>query len=444
MKKHYLHIPTLTGIWLLTTPIHATQPTADDFLPPIQASTTEQQQQLTQIQAPVQQVTDPTTGKTVAQGQTTQDTINFVVNKHSAGAEMIKVGSGSGWVATGIGGYEMMENPTATRIAKRNAYVRAFLEAKKNLAETLNGLNSKGRNQILEQMEQVTDNKADLADYSNTQEEKLEQAVQMLLTGFVVYTVADDVANKTVYVSIVTTPKTRGKFNRVSPYGIEANSMRDGLNQVLLEIQNGLIPPVGGKMIQVPVTGEMAFVGFGSDIIRSSANSALQMKMRLNATKIAQMRAKDALLGMIIGDDTQWKSRVDETTLQTIKQFEASDNAQDKSVKRFEQTRQNFLNVQKSSEQFQSIRQGVLPPGVVTKTYTSKDNAEMYAVSVYIPSLTNQAQQAAQEMQQMQPLTVVPASPLPEKVTTDNNVVPSPGHTITPGPTGPISRDQDL
>lgn len=167
------------------------------------------------------------------------------------------------------------------------------------------------------------------------------------------------------------------------------------------------------------------------------------MKMRLNATKIAQMRAKDALLGMVIGDDTKWKSRLDETSLQTIKDFEVSDNAQDASIKRFEKTRQNFLNIQKSSDQFQSIRQGVLPPGVVTKTFTSKDNAEMYAVSVYIPSLTNQAQQAAQEMQQMQPLTA-PPSPLPEKVTpTDSNVL-SPPLTITPGPTGTISHDQDL
>lgn len=443
MKKHNFNIPALTTLWLLATPVPAAPPSADDFLPPIQASTPEQQQQLSQIQAPVQQVTDQATGKTAAQGQTAQDAINFIVNKHSAGAEMIKFGSGLGWVATGIGGYEMMENPTATRIAKRNAYVKAFLEAKKNLAESLNGLNIEGRKQVIEQMDQITDDKADLANFATTQEEKLEQAVQMLLKGFVVYTVADDVANKTVYVSIVTTPKTRGKFNRVSSYGIETNSMRDGLNQVLLEIQNGLIPPVGGKMIQVPVTGEMAFVGFGSDVIRSSSNPALQMKMRLNATKIAQMRAKDALLGMVIGDDTKWKSRLDETTLQTIQQFETSDNAQDASIKRFEQTRQNFLNVQKTSEQFQSIRQGVLPPGVVTKTFTSKDNAEMYAVSVYIPSLTNQAQQAAQEMQQMQPLTA-PPSPLPEKVTpTDSNVL-SPPLTITPGPTGTISHDQDL
>ena len=256
-----------------------------------------------------------------------------------------------------------MENPTATRIAKRNAYVKAFLDAKKKLAEALNGLSAEGRTQVVEQMEQVTDTKADLANFAATQDEKLEQAVQMLLKGFVIYAVEDDTAKKTVYVSIVTTPKTRGQFNRPSPNGMEADSIRDGLSQVLLEIQNGLIPPVGGKIIQVPATGEIAFVGFGSDVIRSSDNAAMQLKMRLNAEKIAQMRAKDALVGMIIGDDTGWKGKLDETTQQTIQDFETSDSGPDASLQRFEKTRQTFLNVQKSSEQFQSVRSGISAAG---------------------------------------------------------------------------------
>jgi len=444
--KSYCSIPLLSALWLLAAPVQSAPPSADDFLPPVQASTPEQQQQLEQLKGPVQEVKDPATGQTAAQGQTAQDAINFVVNKHSAGAEMIKFGSGLGWVATGIGGYDVMENPTATRIAKRNAYVKAFLDAKKKLAEALNGLSNEGRTQVVEQMEQVTDNKADLANFAATQDEKLEQAVQMLLKGFVIYAVEDDTAKKTVYVSIVTTPKTRGQFNRPSPNGMEADSIRDGLSQVLLEIQNGLIPPVGGKIIQVPATGEIAFVGFGSDVIRTSDNSAMQLKMRLNADKIAQMRAKDALVGMIIGDDTGWKSKLDETTQQTIKDFETSDNGkEDARLQHFEKTRQSFLNMQKSSEQFQSVRNGILPPGVSSKTFTSKDDAEVYAVAVYIPSVSQQAAQTAKEMSQTQLLgnpndassnNTAPATP-------DSNA-PRPKQEVAPGPTGSVSHDKEL
>ena len=73
----------------------------------------------------------------------------------------------------------------------------------------------------------------------------------------------------------VTTPKTRRQFNRSSLNGMEADSIRDGLNQVLLEIKNRLISPVSGKIIQVAATGEIAFVGLGSDVISTRNNSAM-------------------------------------------------------------------------------------------------------------------------------------------------------------------------
>lgn len=441
----YFSISLLSTLWLLAAPVQSAPPSADDFLPPVQASTPEQQQQLSQVQGPVQEVKDPATGQTAVQGQTAQDAINFVVDKHSAGCVEVKFGSGFGYVATGTGTYPVMENPTATRIAKRDAYVRAFLQAKKYLAEKLEGTNAQGRTQIVEQMNLVTDAKADLNSFASTQEEKLEQAAQMLLKGFVVYAVEDDTANKTVYVSIVTTPKTRGQFNRPSPNGLEADSIRDGLNQALLEIQNGLIPPVGGKMIQVPATGEMAFVGFGSDVIRSSDNATMHQKLRLNAAKVADMRATDALVGMLIGDDSSWKGKVDESTQQIIGNFETSDTGKDSSRQRFEKTRETFLNEQQTLEQLQSLRSGKLPPGVTRKTFTSKDGAEVYAVAVYIPSASQRASQAAKEMSQAQlldnPNEAGGAATAP--AAQDDNT-PRPPKAVAPGPSGQVSSDKDL
>ncbi|NEX16819.1 MAG: hypothetical protein C1943_09360 [Halochromatium sp.] len=85
-----------------------------------------------------------------------------------------------------------MPNLTATRIAKRNAYVRAFMEAKAKLAEALDGLSATGQTAVLEAMESETNAMEDLNRYTSTQEERLEQAVQMLLRGFVIYSVKDD------------------------------------------------------------------------------------------------------------------------------------------------------------------------------------------------------------------------------------------------------------
>ena len=424
--------------------LQAAPPSADDFLPPIQAASPEQRQSLTQVQGPVEQIKDPVTGQNVVQAQSAQDAINTVVGKRAAGSEMVRFGSGIGWVATGVGVYEVMENPTATRISRRDAYVRAFLDAKRRLAESLDGLSASGRTQVLEQMENLTTAQADLTNVSSSQEEKMEQAVRRLIRGFVIYGVEDDVEKQSVYVSIVTTPKTRGQLNRPTPNGLEAESVREGLNKVLVEVQNGLVPPVGGRIIQVPDTGEIAFVGFGSDVVRTSSNPAMQAKQRLNADKIAQMRAADALVGMLIGDDTGWKAKLDEATKRTIAEFDGSDVGADPSQQRFAQQSDAFRNVQKTSDEFQSLRQGVLPPGVTRKSFASKDEGEMYAIAVYVPSYTAAAAQAAKEMDEARPFPPPAAAGASSVGGAGQETVPRPSKEIGAGPTGQVSRDKDL
>ncbi len=150
---------------------------------------------------------------------------------------------------------------------------------------------------------------------------------------------------------------------------------------------------------------------------------------------------------MIIGDDTRWKAKLDEETRQAIEQFETSDDGQGNVTRqRFDKARETSTNAQKSSEQYESIRKGILPPGVSSKTFTSKDDAEVYAVAVYIPSVSQQAAQTAKEMSQAQLLDnpnsgtgTVPAAPATQE---DNT--PRPQKDVAPGPTGTVSRDKDL
>lgn len=426
----------------ISAPIQAQGLSADDFLPPVGAPSPEERQTRLGIQGSVTQVDDTALGGTVVQADQAQDAINYIVQQRSPGAYSMRVGSGIGWVATGQAFYNDMPNPTATRIARREAYVRAFLEAKRYLAETLTGLSVEGQTTVAEQIETVTDAQRDLNRFASTQAEKLEQSVQMLLRGFVVYSVEDDAANNTVYVSIVTTPKTRGQFNRPSLNGLESASLQDGLNQVLTEIQSGIVPPVGGRIIQVPETGEMGFVGFGSDVLRFSDNPALQARNRVNAERIAQMRAADALVGLIIGDDSRWKGQLEERTRRTLEEFERSElEGENSSLQRFEQARESFVNTQISSDELQSVRRGTLPPGVMRRSFTTEDGAEVYSLAVYIPSMSQAASQAAQDMQSS-PLVAPPgdgqtAPPPP--------AVPSqPATPIAPGPSGQISDDQNL
>ena len=99
-------------------------------------------------------------------------------------------------------------------------------------------------------------------------------------------------------------------------------SLKDGLNSLIAEIKNGFVPPVGGRIIEVPETGEIAFVGFGSSVVRYDPEEDVQEDLKLQAERVAGLRATDALAGIILGDDTTWQAHADETTSKQIKDFE--------------------------------------------------------------------------------------------------------------------------
>lgn len=430
MKK--LTISLAVSAAMFSSLAFAQKLSVEDFLPPISASE-EQKEELSVVTGEVSKSQDVDFGVEVVEAETTQDAINFVVNQRSPGAEMIRTGSGVGWVATGAGTYTVMDNKTATVIDRRNAYVRAFLQAQKNLAEALTGLTTEGKTRVMEEMKSITQDNANMANFSGTQEESIEQSVEMLMRGFVIYSVEDDPEKGIVSVSIVTTPKTRGDVNNVSHEGLEAQSLDEGLNYILTEIQSGLVPPVGGKIVQVPGSNEIAFVGFGSDVIRFSDNQALQAKNRLNAERIAKSRASDALAGVIIGDDTRWKGKVDESTRTIIAEFEEIPADEGVSGKRFEEAKQSFINTQVSTDEYESLRSGILPPGVMSRTFVN-DMDEVFAVSIYLPSLSSTARQAGDEMSKSKII----------KKSDNAKASQGSGKDVKQGATGQMTADENL
>ncbi|NLF69225.1 MAG: hypothetical protein GX575_09245 [Candidatus Anammoximicrobium sp.] len=446
VQKILLASGLIVLLCLVPAALHA-QVTADDFLPPVTGGPTDVKQP----------------DKVAMKGDTVtaasaQDAINVAVKENvkelkddieEVGARMVSFPSGLGFVATGAAFYREMPNPTATRIAKRQAYVMAFVKAKKNLAEILGGLSNEGKESVREQLVNINLPEQEMTNISTQSEEALRQTVDMMLRGFVIYEVKDDTANSTVYVTIVTTPKTRGKFARPAPNRVEAESLRDGVNQVIAEVRSGLVPPVGGRIITMRSTGETAFVGFGSSVVRTSENRVVQLRHNLDAQKIAGMRAKDALCGLIIGDKTMWEGSVTESMKDDVQEFESlvrDDPLARKdptAVRKLDQARQTFVSRMESSDVYASARKGILPPGVNTKTWFDEDHAWSYGMSVYVPSLTNAAAGAARQMRESTILQPVDdGSDRPSSVP-DRNMggIKQPGKDVRKGPTGRISPD---
>jgi len=439
-----------------TSGIADAQVTADDFLPPVQGGPTD-----------IKQPDRVAMRGEVVQAATAQDAINAAVRVNTkelsngdtaeVGAKMVQFGSGLGFVASGAAPYRTMTNPVATRIAKRKAYVIAFTMAKKNLAEILGGLSNQGKETVRQALVNINLPDQEMTNIATVSEEALLQAVDMMLRGFVIYEVKDDTDQNTVYVSIVTTPKTRGKMARPAPNAIEVDELRDGLNQVIAEVRTGLVPPVGGRIITMRSTGETAFVGFGSSVVRTSDNRAVQLKLSLSAQKIAAAHAKDALCGLIIGDKTSWEGMVVESSEDGVQEFEsllADDplaREDPTAVRKFDEARERFVARMETSDVYESARRGILPPGVNTKTWFDNSHAWAYAMSVYVPSLTSAAAQTARDMRDariVQPVDEGRDVTVGQRpggfADRDDDNIRRPGPGIKPGPSGRINPDEDF
>jgi len=205
------------GLSLALSGFLAAALTADDFLPIVQAPE-EQRAELSAVRQPesVKVEADAVLEQPVTSAATVQDAINAIVAERKQGCTMIAVPSGGyGFVATGIGTYRKnMDNVTAERIAQRNAYVEAYMQAKSQMASLLGDMAVRGVTTFDKKTETLdTDSKA-LRNQTRELDEHQKAVVYAVLKGYVTSEVHDDIDKGMVYVTLVSTPKTRGRYAR--------------------------------------------------------------------------------------------------------------------------------------------------------------------------------------------------------------------------------------
>jgi len=323
------------------------------------------------------------------------------------------------------------------------------MEAKRHLAEGLFGLSNTGKTKLAEELSTIDQaSGGTLVNASEKTSESISQSVEGMLRGFVVYDVYDNFDEGQVFVTIVTTPKTQGHFDRPDVNSIAAASIHDGLEQIVTEANKGLIPPVGGATIFVPQTGELAFVGFGNAVVRKDNDKALQSKLNLNAERIATMRAVDALTGLISGDAISARSKLDSEVSGMVKDYDdlAKDDptaAKDPNAPAFRQLQERkkeFLATESTSTTITSLRSGVVPAGVKTQSWFDDNQYFAYGMAIYLPSATARATQAAESMKQGQIIQQPQAGGSGVRPGANQ---PDAG-TLKQGPSGRVQRDDAL
>jgi hypothetical protein len=419
---------------------------ADDFLPPAQS---DDPAKLREVQDPaeVKSGTSDLTGAPAVEAKTPQDAINAFIEQSATGFAEIRFPSGFGYAAKGVASYGSHANPVAAKIDQRNAYNIAYINAKTALAEGLGGLSNEGKSKLADSLTNIDSSEQSLSEFKTSATESIDQVISKVLRGYVVYDVRDDFEKHVVNVTIVATPKTMGYIERPDPSTIVAESVREGLNEILAEIKRNIVPPVGGRTVFVQATGEFAYVGFGSDVIRQDADPALQAKQALNSQKVAAIRANDALCGLIVGDSVNSRSSLssDIATLATnFEKASASDplKAADYSegYQALQERRREFLSVQTNSTLTTNLRKGVLPPGVQTSGWIDDDNAFAYSVAVWLPSASERARQAGDLMDGA---NILGGGPSSSSSAGGGDGKPL-GTPLKPGPSGQVQSPDDL
>ena len=241
--------------------------TFDDFMPIVQAPS-DQREPLREVKdtgavkSETREVKVNGESVTLAtvRAKTLQDAANtFVKNRGQMGASRIEdINGNGGYIATGTGIYDReMSNVTAARISQRLAYLQALMDAKVQLSQLLNAITTEAEEVYSHDNNNQAGSETNTSDLSNTLETTGKTRTAAVLKGYVTYDVYDDEL-ATVYVTIVATDKTMGKFSRPANDVMIADNFADGINAVLAEIQSGVVPPVGGRIVDVPSTGEIA------------------------------------------------------------------------------------------------------------------------------------------------------------------------------------------
>jgi hypothetical protein len=359
-------------------------------------------------------------------GQTAQDAVNAAVDLRLPGCRRVRFPSGVGYVATGLAAYADLENPTATRLAKRHAWLKAYAAAKGELARTLAQLDAVALDEIRVALATAGE-RVNLTEKST---ERLALAAQCLLQGFVVYEVEDDAAAGRVLVSIVATPATRARQRRWGANWRQVATMEQAQEELLAEVRHGIVPPLGGRILIGSDGRTLAFAGFGTSVVRHHADAATARQLTLEAQRQAQLRADRGLLAVLDGDQTTWRAELDEITLAEVQEFVRDDPDDQAAVRVLEESRRVFLGILRQTDDWRSLSEGRLPPAVEHRSWISGDGGCVYAVALYLPAARLPADQAVAGMTGDAPVAPVPAA--------------RPDQAVAPGPTGQVTPDRDL
>lgn len=316
-----------------------------------------------------------------------QDAINAAIATiGDRGICAIGTGSGIGFVSTVTEMYGKSENPNLTKLSQRSAAVRAHLRAKAQLMEAMNEISVEGVQKIAEAYEAIDTESAALENSELSQEERNRSYASGLVRGAVVYDFVDDPDAGTVKVSVVTTPKTRGQVAAgTSSRTMHATDLESAVALIKMQIEAGVVPPAGGKTVCLP-DGSVAFVGFGSALIRQRTDGSVSRNARMAAKDIAASRAKASLLAVIQGEEIKADFENWEEFNQSERDYELQMNEDgSEEIRQLAATERQMSAASVSKSTLEAAVKGSLPSGCIPIPCVAPDGWAVSAMVWHAP-----------------------------------------------------------
>ncbi len=131
------------------------------------------------------------------------------------------------------------------------------------------------------------------------------------------------------------------------------------MNELISEIKNNLVPPVGGRIITTN-DGQVAWVGFGNAVVDKDEELDVQAELDLEAERTAE------------------------------------------EIKAHNDRVRNMRNATASVTNIRSLRSGVLSSGIVRHTEIDDNGYFAYGIAVYSPGISAKVNEASREMDEAQ------------------------------------------
>lgn len=403
----FILMSVLTPLRLL-----ADAPSAADFLPVEKGGRAE-------VESPAVVEVDQQTNTVSA--KTGQDAVNASRDltqsksrgSSGRGACHVDFPSGPGMVATGRANYSLVKNSTLSRINQRQAVLEAFMLAKKAMAELLGGLDNEGAEEIRKSLSQLydADSENGFANRNRESMSTVKQSLDLVLRSFVIHEIQDKQdadGSGSIYVTIAISPKTTLQVDRLAGGFVTEESLSEGINRVIEEVQSGVVAPVGARFIEVPGTNESAFVGFGAAVVGDNEDPEIRKELLETALTEAEMYANDSLCGLLHGDRTVYRGEIPETHRNTTQQYakilseDPDTGAPQERTLKLDKAVKSIVSEKVTAEVLSNARSGRIPAGVTKKSWLDDDKEWAYAIAVYLPSATAKAVQIRKMMDESQ------------------------------------------